>query len=465
MLFSRGRFIPASYEIIMNQTEQEKIEEKEEAQVREQNKIQDQSDEQPFGKERMKKVGIDLLAFLRSLAMAVLLGIGVGVYSCAFAMLINFLAGVRMQNPWLLYLLPVGGLAIVGFYHLLKADDPKGTNRVLESISSEDETLPIKMTPLITVGTSITHLFGGSAGREGAALQIGGSIGATFARALKLGKTEVMIMTMCGMSAAFSAMFGTPLTATIFAMEVVSIGILHYSAIVPCAISALVAGLMGRLIGYVPEAYPHVSFPSFTILNGLSTLALGILCAALSVVFCIILHKTEHFLKKFLKNQYLRTVVGGALVIGITLLLGTRDYNGAGGPLIEQALNGNALWYSFLIKMILTAITLGACYKGGEIIPTIFVGATFGCVVAPLLGLPAATGAALGICGLFCGVTNCPLASIALCFELFGISGLPLFLIVAAVSFRLSGYYSLYTGQKIMYSKSHPLLINRKTWK
>ncbi|MDO4207463.1 MAG: chloride channel protein, partial [Lachnospiraceae bacterium] len=224
MLFSRGRFIPASYEIIMNQTEQEKIEEKEVAQVREQNKIQDQSDEQPFGKERMKKVGIDLLAFLRSLAMAVLLGIGVGVYSCAFAMLINFLAGVRTQNPWLLYLLPVGGLAIVGFYHLLKADDPKGTNRVLESISSEDETLPIKMTPLITVGTSITHLFGGSAGREGAALQIGGSIGATFARALKLGKTEVMIMTMCGMSAAFSAMFGTPLTATIFAMEVVSIG-------------------------------------------------------------------------------------------------------------------------------------------------------------------------------------------------------------------------------------------------
>ena len=467
----------------MNQIEQEKIEEREVQQVREvqqaqeqkeiwevqqareQGRAQETGNEQNFGKERLKDVGVDLLAFLRNLVMAVLLGIGVGAYACAFAMLINFLTGVRTANPWLLYLLPIGGLAIVGFYHLLKADDPKGTNRVLESISSEDETLPIKMTPLITVGTALTHLFGGSAGREGAALQIGGSIGATFARALKLGKTEVMIMTMCGMSAAFSAMFGTPLTATIFAMEVVSIGILHYSAIVPCAISALVAGLMGRLIGYTPETYPHVAFPSFTIVNGLSALALGILCAALSVVFCIVLHKTEHYFKKFLKNQYLRTVVGGALVIGITLLIGTRDYNGAGGPLIELALNGNAHWYSFLLKMILTAITLGACYKGGEIIPTIFVGATFGCVVAPLLGLPAATGAALGICGLFCGVTNCPLASIALCFELFGISGLPLFLIVAAVSFRLSGNYSLYTGQQIVYSKSRPLLINRKTWK
>ena len=471
MIFSRGRFFrPLRTErtangILMNQIQQEKIEESQVQQVQEQNKAQNQGDEQKIDKERLKGVGLDLLVFLRSLAMAILLGIGVGVYASAFAMLINYLTGVRTQNPWLLYLLPVGGLAIVGFYHLLKADDPKGTNRVLESISSEDETLPIKMTPLITVGTSITHLFGGSAGREGAALQIGGSIGATFARALKLGKTEVMIMTMCGMSAAFSAMFGTPLTATIFAMEVVSIGILHYSAIVSCAVSALVAGLMGRLIGYVPETYPHVSFPSFSILNGLSALALGILCAALSVVFCIILHKTEYILKKLLKNQYLRTVVGGALVIGITLLLGTRDYNGAGGSVIEQALNGNALWYSFLIKMILTAITLGACYKGGEIIPTIFVGATFGCVAGPLLGLPAATGAALGICGVFCGVTNCPLASIALCFELFGISGLPLFLIVAAVSFRLSGYYSLYTGQQIMYSKTHPLLINRKTWK
>lgn len=449
----------------MNQTEQEKIEEKEVAQIREESSPKEQGEDHLFAKEHMQKVGLDLLVFLRSLIMAVLLGIGVGVYACAFAMLINFLTGIRTQNPWLLYLLPLGGLAIVGFYHLLKADDPKGTNRVLESISSEDETLPIRMTPLITVGTSITHLLGGSAGREGAALQIGGSIGANFARALKLGKTEVMIMTMCGMSAAFSAMFGTPLTATIFAMEVVSIGILHYSAIVPCAVSSLVAGLMGSLIGYVPESYPKVSFPSLSVLSGLSALALGILCAALSVVFCIILHKTEHYLKKFLKNQYLRTVVGGALVIGISLLLGTRDYNGAGGPLIEQALNGQALWYSFLIKMILTAITLGACYKGGEIIPTIFVGATFGAVAAPFLGLPAAAGAALGICGVFCGVTNCPLASIALCFELFGLSGLPLFLIVAAVSFRLSGYYSLYSGQKIMYSKTRPLLVDRNTWK
>ena len=424
----------------------------------------DDEEKHEFSKRRFKAVGYDLLAFVRTVVMAIVLGIAVGAYASAFALLIDFLTGVRGQYSWLLFLLPVGGLAIVGFYHLLKAKEPKGTNLVLQSISS-DEVLPIKMTPLITVGTAITHLLGGSAGREGAALQIGGSIGATFGRACRLGKREVTVMTLCGMSAAFSAMFGTPLTAVIFAVEVVSVGIMHYSAIVPCAVSALTAGFMARLIGYLPESYPAVSFPELSLLLGLKVLAFGIACAALSVIFCLILHKTEHYLKKFLLNPYLRTVVGGALIIGITLLLGTRDYNGAGVPVIMQALNGNAHWYSFLIKMIMTAITLGACYKGGEIVPTIFVGATFGCVFGPLLGIPASVGAALGICGVFCGVTNCLLASIALCFELFGLSGLPLFLIVAAVSYRLSGYYGLYTGQKIVYSKSLPLFINRGTWK
>ena len=423
-----------------------------------------EEDEHGISKKRLKAVGHDLLAFVRTVVMAIVLGIAVGAYASAFALLIDFLTSVRGQYPWLLFLLPVGGLAIVGFYHLLKAGDPKGTNRVLQSISS-DEVLPIKMTPLITVGTAITHLFGGSAGREGAALQIGGSIGATFGRACKLGKREVTVMTLCGMSAAFSAMFGTPLTAVVFAVEVVSVGIMHYSAIVPCALSALTAGFMARLIGYLPESYPVISFPELSLLLGLKVLAFGIACAALSVIFCVILHKTAHYLKKFLKNPYLRTVVGGAVIIGITLLIGTRDYNGAGVPVIMQALNGSTHWYSFLLKMVMTAITLGACYKGGEIVPTIFVGATFGCVFGPLLGIPASVGAALGICGVFCGVTNCLLASIILCFEMFGLSGLPLFLIVAAVSYRLSGYYGLYSGQKIMYSKSLPLFINRETRK
>lgn len=420
--------------------------------------------DQEFSKEKMKAVGFDIYAFFRNLVFAVFLGLAIGAYATGFALLINWITGFRTEHSWLILLLPVGGLAIVGFYHLLGAYSPKGTNRVLESISS-DEKLPLKMTPLITVGTAITHFFGGSAGREGAALQIGGSIGMWFGTVIKLGKREITIMTLCGMSAAFSAMFGTPFTAAIFAMEVVSIGILHYSAFVPCVVSALTAGLIAKWIGYVPEAYPTIKFPGVGWLNGLQSIGLGIACALVSIAFCIILHRVEHAYQKYIPNSYLRAVTGGLLVVLITVCIGTSDYNGAGVNVIMNAVSGNAVWYAFLLKMIMTALTLGACYKGGEIIPTIFVGATFGCVFGGLIGLDPTVGAALGICGVFCGVTNCPIASICLCLELFGIQGLPLYILVAAVSYRLSGYYGIYTGQKIMYSKSRPLFINRTTWK
>lgn len=427
-------------------------------------RVTEKDQDTEFSKERAKAISYDLYAFVRNLLFAVLLGCGIGAYATGFALLINWITGFRTEHSWLILLLPVGGLVIIGFYHLLHTDAPKGTNRVLESISA-DEQLPLKMTPLITVGTAITHFFGGSAGREGAALQIGGSIGMWFGRTIRLDKREITVMTLCGMSAAFSAMFGTPLTAAVFAMEVVSIGILHYSAFVPCVVSALSAGLIAKWIGYVPEQYPVINFPGLSWQNGLQAVVVGIACALVSIIFCILLHKIEHLYKKVIPNLYLRVFTGGLLVVVITVFLGTADYNGAGMPVIFDALRGNAIWYAPLAKMVLTALTLGAGYKGGEIIPTLFVGATFGCVFAPLLGLPAAVGAALGICGVFCGVTNCPIASICLCLELFGLNGLPLFVIVAAVSYRLSGYYGIYTGQKIMYSKSRPMFINRTTWK
>lgn len=424
--------------------------------------LQEKEQDTKNGKDRFKAIGFDLFTFVKTSGLSIVVGIGVGAYASLFALLINFLTQVRTDNSWLIFLLPVGGVAIVGFYRLLKVDHPKGTNRVLESISS-NESLPLRMTPLITVGTAITHLLGGSAGREGAALQIGGSLGASFAKGLKLEKREITIMTLCGMSAAFAAMFGTPLTATIFSIEVVSIGILHYSAIVPCAIASIVAGFMASLVRYIPEAYPVVAFPKFNWLYGLKSVGFGIVCAVVSIVFCIILHQSEHLFKKAFKNSYVRAIIGGVVIIALTVLIRTTDFNGAGVGVIFSAVEGNAHWYSFILKMVFTAVTLGCCYKGGEIIPTIFVGATFGCAFAPLIGIPAGVGAALGICGVFCGVTNCPLASIALCFELFGIQGLPFFLLVSAVSYRLSGYYGIYTGQKIIYSKAIPLFVNKVT--
>ncbi len=438
--------------------EDRSMEEKERFRVTE----KDETDQ--FSKERVKAVSYDIFAFFRNLLFALILGLGIGAYATGFAMLINYLTGLREANSWLLFLLPVGGLAIVCFYHLFRVPSSQGTNNVLESISSNEE-LSLRMTPLITVGTAITHFLGGSAGREGAALQIGGSIGTWFAKTLRLDKREITVMTLCGMSAAFSAMFGTPLTAAVFAMEVVSIGILHYSALVPCVASALTAGMTAKLIGYVPERYPVIGFPEFDWLSGIEAAGFGIVCAAVSIIFCIVLRKTEKLYIRFIPNQFVRILAGGALVVLISLALGTREFNGAGIESIVAAMEGNALWYAFIAKMVLTALTLGAGYKGGEIIPTIFIGATFGCAFAPLIGLPAAAGAALGVAGVFCGVTNCPIASICICIELFGLKGLPLYMIVTAVSYRLSGYYGLYTSQKIMYSKSRPMFINRTTWK
>lgn len=441
-----------------------KYEEKESIEEKERFRVTEKDQEHEFGKEKFKAVSFDIFAFVRSVLLAVIMGLAIGAYSTLFALLIDWISGFRNEHMWLLFLLPLGGVMIVAFYHLLNTHNSKGTNRVLESISSNEE-LPLKMTPLITVATVITHLVGGSAGREGAALQIGGSLGNWFGGVLNLDKRQKTILTLCGMSAAFSAMFGTPLTAVIFAIEVVSIGIIHYSALVPCVVSSLTAGWIAKIIGYTPPGYPKVSFPSFTWVFGLKALAFGILCAIVSVAFCILMHKSENFFKKYISNSYLRAITGGLLIIVFTIITGTSDYNGAGTGVILTALNGNTIWYAFIIKMILTAITLSTCFKGGEIIPTLFIGATFGCFFGPLIGIPEAVGAVLGIAGVFCGVTNCPLASIALCIELFGIGGLPMILIVIAVSYRLSGYYGIYTGQKIIYSKSRPLFINRTTWK
>ena len=186
------------------------------------------------------------------------------------------------------------------------------------------------------------------------------------------------------------------------------------------------------------------------------------LCAGIAVIFCWVNHKTPQIYAKYLPHPMVRAAVGGLIVIGLTLLVGTRDYNGAGMDVITRALAGQAVPYAFLLKILFTAITLGAGFKGGEIVPVFFTGATFGCVVGGLLGLPAGFGAALGMTAIFCGVTNCPLSSILLAFELFGGEGLALYALCIAVSYMLSGYYGLYSEQKILYSKLRPEFIDKK---
>lgn len=389
------------------------------------------------------------------------IGFVIGLVGIAFHLSLEWATEFRTENPWLIWLLPIGGLAIVLAYRLAGMEKDRGTNFILVAVRS-NEAVTLKTAPLIFFSTVVTHLLGGSAGREGAALQLGGSIASSFGRNFALDEKEERIMTMCGMAAGFAALFGTPLTSVIFAMEVITVGVMHYSAIVPCIISALVAAGLSKAVGITPTAFQIVGIPETIGFETCWLVAvLGILCAVLSVVFCIVMEQTGHAYRKYLKNPMVRVFVGGCIVIAATYLVGCRDYNGAGMDIIVKALNGDAKAEAFLLKILFTALTLGAGFKGGEIVPSFFIGATFGCIVGPLLGLPGAFAASLGMAAVFCGVTNCPLASIMLCIELFGFHGTGYYALCCAISYMLSGYYGLYSEQKIMYSKMQPEFINQ----
>lgn len=416
----------------------------------------------------------DPVQFLRWLLFAAIIGLVAGGVSTAFYYSFHLATEYRTDHPWMLFLLPVGGVVIVLLYRVCGMEKDGGTNLVLTTVR-ENTALPLRTAPLVFISTIVTHLVGGSSGREGAILQIGGSISAFIGRLMRLDEKDSRVITMCGMSAAFAALFGTPLTAAIFAMEVVSVGVMYYAAIVPCVLSAIIGLWVAQLFGVPGTMFSLAGIPDLTVLTLVQALGMGVLLALLSILFCKVMHTTSHLYDKFLPNRLVRVIVGSVLVIGITCLIwlwnpGTYDYNGAGETIIHAAIEGHARPEAFLLKMLLTAITLGAGFKGGEIIPVFFTGATFGCVAAPLLGLHPSFGAGLGMVGLFCGVTNCPLSSLLLAMELFAGSShgiftdqsLCLFAVTIAVSYMLSGYYSLYSEQKILYSKFRPEFINRK---
>jgi H+/Cl- antiporter ClcA len=307
------------------------------------------------------------------------------------------------------------------------------------------------MTPLIFVSTAITHLLGGSAGREGAALQIGGSIGSQLGRTFRLDEDDKRILTMCGMSAAFAALFNTPVAAAFFAMEVISVGIFHYSAIVACVISAVVADGISKSFGSAPFS-ADVVFPEGNAEVYIKILLLIVLCSLLSIFFCISMGAVSIAYKK-IKNSYIRAALGGSIVALLTFVVGTYDYNGAGSGVIERAFTEPANPEAFILKIAFTALTLCAGFKGGEIVPSFFIGATLGCVISPLLGIDAGVGASVCMIALFCGVVNCPIASVFIATELFGAQGILFYTIACAVSYIMSGYFSLYKEQHFVYSK------------
>ena len=394
-----------------------------------------------------------VLDILKWLGMGLLVGVLVGAASVLFAYCLRGATKLREAHTWMVYFLPVAGVAIAGFYKLLKSENDRGTNLLFASISSEDD-VPIRMAPLIFVGTVLSHMFGASVGREGATLQLGGSIGNQIGKWFRFDKMDRKIMVMCGMSAAFSAIFGTPIASVVFAMEVATVGVMYYSAILPCAVSAIVARLLAARLGVYGESYTLSEIPAVDAANLGRCMVLGLGCGIVAILFCLAMHYMRKWEKKLLKNIFARAAAAGAVFVLVTALMGTSDYYGAGNELIERAImEGESPTYAFAVKTILTALVLAGGFKGGEIVPSFCVGATFGCVMGGLLGLPSTLGAALGMTAVFCGVTNCPITAMMISFELFGFEAGPYILLVSAVSYVVSGYISLYSDQVFLHSK------------
>ena len=405
-------------------------------------------------KQNSKRMGEYILTFIKWLLIASVVGIVGGGVGSAFHLSVDYVTELRHEHGWLLFLLPVGGVVICAMYHLFRGKGSIDTNRVLDSVRG-GEKVPLVMVPLIFVSTVITHMLGGSAGREGAALQLGGGIGYNLGKLVRLKENDMHIIVMAGMSSVFAALFGTPLTAAVFSLEVVNVGVFHYAGMLPCIIAAVVAFNVASMLGIAPVRFAGIAFDALALPSALRVIALAVLCALVSILFCVAIKKCEHTMEKLLPNPYVRTVVGATLIVVLTLVLGSTDYNGAGMNIITDAIGGNAKPEAFLLKIIFTAITISALFKGGEIVPAFFVGSTFGCVAGALLGLEPSFGAAIGFVALFCGVVNCPLASLLLALEVFGAEAIVYFAIACAVSYMMSGYFGLYKSQKFVYSKLH----------
>lgn len=405
----------------------------------------------------------NLSYFVKWSVVSGIIGIVTGLVGTGFGHAVIWASAYFRSHSRTIYLLPAAGLLIVGIYHLLKEDKNRGTNTVIESIYSETEP-SIGMAPAVFLSSLLTHICGGSSGREGAALQIGGSLGNFIGKWIRLDEKDRNIAVMCGMSGTFAALFGTPMAAAVFSMEVISIGVMYYAALVPCVFSAFIGAAVAKYFLLKPEFFSIGVVPDFGFRMALITIFLGMLCSLVAGLFCIVLHKTANLYKKYLPSPNRRIVVGGFLIMGLTLLLGNIDYNGSGLHLIEACFEGEVRYEAFLWKILFTALTLEAGFKGGEIVPTLCIGATFGCSFAMLLGEPHGLMAACGMLAVFVGVTNCPISTLLIGFELFGYEAMPYFVIVIAVSFMLSGYYSLYSSQKFIYSKTKTEYINHKNY-
>ena len=394
----------------------------------------------------------------------------IGSAVALFLWALDVMTRTRWAHPWLLWLLPVGGMAIGALYHLWGKSAEAGNNLIVEEIHEPGGGVPGRMAPLILVGTLATHLFGGSAGREGTAVQMGGSLASTLERVLfsrlpgwfQLDDDERRELLQAGVAAGFGAVFGTPITGAVFALEVLAIGRLTYVALIPCLIAALIGDWVTGAWGIHHTVYPRLSLDALGV-SHLDPLLLGKVAVAAaafglaSTLFAELTHGLGRTFRKLVRRPWLRPALGAVIVIGLTLALGTRDYLGlgvsspdAGGVSILSSFRaGGAAPGSWALKLLFTAVTLASGFKGGEVTPLFFIGAALGNALAVGLHAPVALFAALGFVAVFAGATNTPLACTIMGIELFGADAAIYIATACFLAYLFSGHSGIYLSQRV----------------
>jgi H+/Cl- antiporter ClcA len=395
-----------------------------------------------------------LASFATQIAVGVAVGLLSGLASALFLWALGWVTHVRETHAVLVYLLPVSGLVTGLLYEKLGARIKGGQNLVIDTIHDGGPTLPLRMAPMILVGSVLTHLFGGSAGREGAAVQMGASLADAFAARLGLAGALRRKILVAGVAGGFGSVFGTPVAGALFGLEFIVLGRLEYRALVPALTAAIVGDMTARRLGIEHTVYPAAPTVPLTLVLGLKWLVFAAAIALTSIVFIELLHATKKQAEKRVPRLPLRMMLGGAIVVIMWKVSGTDDFLGLGVPQIVRAFSpGGAAPWAFAAKMLFTIVTLSAGFLGGEVTPLFFVGATLGAVLARLLGIPVELGAGVGLAAVFATASNTPLALSVMAVELLGAGVLPHVLIVCAVAYALTGSRSIYQAQRLRFPK------------
>lgn len=384
------------------------------------------------------------------LFIAVFIGIIVGSASAFFLTSLHKAEDIRETNKWLIWLLPVAGMGIGLLYHYLGKNSEAGNNLLIDrAIHPQHERIPFRMAPLVLIGTIATHLFGGSAGREGTALQMAGSLSDQLAKPFKLNYADRKILIIAAIAAGFGSVFGTPLAGAIFGLEVIVIGKVKYDAIYPAFVASILADYVTRLWGVHHTSYSINIVPDISTMNIVYSIVAGVAFGLVAATFSKLNHAIGVFFKKYVKYPPLRPFVGGAIVAIAVFAIGTTKYIGLGVPFIEEAFHDKMNVYDFAVKLVFTAVTLGAGFKGGEVTPLFYIGATCGNAVSTFIPLPMGLLSGMGFVAVFAGATNTPLACTIMAIELFGIESGIYVAIACVVAYLMSGNTSIYNGQFI----------------